>query len=216
MRRKSYTSVVVLFALLFQLLPPSTGLSPQQENVSGHFNLAFVDSMGVSNYTIYYSYPRKVESGSNFTLQTTVFVNRLSGLKLYLTNYVLVFTLVTQGRALMQTVRDTSGRFLYEGAHWGPLTTTFPIQLDEVVGSRESPNATLAIRFVATVWYEIIPPCPFCPLNWPEGDERSVGTVLILPQSNRSFLPGTLQIAASVAVAAVLVFSIIVWKMKKR
>lgn len=194
------TAILLLFALI-----PHTIDANAQQIVQGHFNLFFSSFAGRSNYSIYYQFPKTVSTNSNFTIRITLFVNELSGLKLYISNYNILITLYGNSKAFIRTIAPNTTRFLYEGAHWGPIEATFNLRADEIGSSEKPVNTTISIRFVATVWYELPPNCNLCQPFEPESDERTVGSIMIVPQQSNPQIQYTyLLIAILIALAMVL------------
>jgi hypothetical protein len=127
--------------------------------ISGSFQLSFQNLNGASQYTIFYSYPKTVDWGSNLTITTTVTVNELNGAQLYLINYGLTTTVyASNGRASVEQLLgggqgETIG-YLYAGAHWGPVNITVPVNEDNFGNiSGQSMNASISVQFIGDVQY---------------------------------------------------------------
>ena len=163
-------------------------------------------------YTVRYSYPTTVKIGTNLTIQILMVVDQLTGLRTYLQDYGVVVTLnIDATHTPTKTVHIFPGSdFLYQGAHWGPVSVSLPLNdLNTGVGVGQENRANLTITFADYVW--LVSPV----LNYvPESGSKAVGTVTIQNPSPSpglgSYLP---YLAVAVGIALVLI-SLVIGKKK--
>ena len=167
--------------------------------VSGSFPISFQSANGNSEYTVIYKYPSEVTIGQNLTISVEVQINQMDGLKLYLISYGLIATVhLDDGRILTCQLQVPLDRYLYQGAHIGPLNLVIPINAsNNSVGISQSTSGQLELRFVGDVYYSN-------PIgtDLAESSSEDVGSVAFSEQSqNNQYVP----YAATVVVAVVAV-----------
>ena len=171
--------LAALFVAIF-LIFPSGAFEADHPVVTGNFQLEFDRGYGQSIYTIFYTYPTSLPAGSNFTVQTYMYVTKLGGLKLYVENYVLSVSLnFPSGLILEQSVSGPPGQFLYEGARWGPLNTTIPLNSTISSEFRGSQSLKIDVR-MGLATFELYEGYMF---PTAEGGQREVGSVSVLNSS---------------------------------
>lgn len=199
-------------------MPPSTFRASAEKNqsptfVSGSFQLSFTNTDGTSEYTILYRYPLSVVLGSNFTIQVTVFVDMLSGLKLYLIDYGLTVSIFgSSGQVAMKQVLSNPGMYLYAGSHWGPMNISIPISGPDFQNAQGDSNiANVSLQFVGDVWYDI-------PVNWHYYDSgtRGIGNITIESSVGRIFPIAVVVTSASILAIVGITIFMIVCKMRRR
>jgi hypothetical protein len=166
---------------------------------SNSFQLTFVNPDGTSEYTIVYSYPDIIQFNTNFTVQVTIFVTMLRGLKLYLVDYGLTLSVFdSQGGGVIKQIIGTPGSYLYEGSHWGPLNVSIPINSSDVqMEPGNTIHANISLQFIGDVWYDR-------PINWHYYDSgtRSIGNISIIQTRNSTSGSYSILILATIVVSA--------------
>jgi len=128
--------------------------------MSGSFGVAVTNASGSSSYTIQYSYPSVVTVGQNATVTIVLFVNQLTGLKLFVSAYNVTATVGSNSSGFVgsgtvgywppSTALGASGD-LYPGAHWGPEKLNVTITTPASGGSSLGTPGYLTIGLVTKV-----------------------------------------------------------------
>jgi len=189
----------MLVCALSLLMIPTLAVS-SVETKSGSFAIEFQNAAGKSQYTLIYAYPAEVSIGQNLTITTTLEVNDLTGVKLYVSNYQVSALVHSPGEQVVaRTVSSNSGRILYPGGHFGPINITIPLRASDFgLASGQTTEANLSIGFVVQVWYDF-------PVEnfFTDTGSRDVGTVRIVNQASSSPGSGSYVVASAVLVAIV-------------
>lgn len=212
-------AIFFLAIILLRYSPPCLAQSAQGIN-SGSFQLIFENQSGNSVYTILYSYPTTVQWGSNFTITTTVEVNNLTGLELYLKDYGITVTVISSnGYSAMGQVlggspeaagppsqQPTSGH-LYQGSRWGPVQTQIPINRGQFGNPPDqSLNTSISLQFVADVQNDRSANSGTGVTHYDIGS-RIVGSLVIGPENQT--MPLYYLYAATAGVLAIIGFVIL-------
>jgi len=180
--RKKTTLVIMTVALvlapLVQLENSAVGQTTSVITTSGSFFAGLDESDGVSNYTIRYNYPPRINIGSNLVVTATLEINAMSGLKLYLRHYRFDAFVFVNGN-LVSGATNASDPFaspLYAGSHWGPRELVMPIN-STIMGTKPAEiilgNVTLS--FLGDVYHDL-PKSSF----GSESGRSTIGTVSII------------------------------------
>jgi hypothetical protein len=169
--------IILVFSSVFRISADSVVTN------SGSFNLSFSDSSGMSDYTIEYRYPSEVQIGQNLTVAVSVFVDELTGLKLYVSDWAIVATVIDSnghpqsGKFSSQTVQN----FLYQGSHRGPVNISIPITIDNFSSDGHDFGAQITIQWIADVQYD-------SPYNqrYYESNQQGVGNITVLAYSQKN------------------------------
>lgn len=163
MKSQAILGLLLAVSLIVSAAPnPTHG---QTTPSSGSFSVVVPGSRGTSSYTVIWSYPSSVTVGQKFNVSATLYVNGLTGLKLFVDTYFLTVAVEVPGKAFVASGNVSSAYgcdrpqgcgspHIYPGEHWGPenisLTVTNPS------GFIPSGNsiATVSFGFVTTVWYD--------------------------------------------------------------
>ena len=110
----------LLLAALISLLPlPSaSGLVPANQ-----FQIRNQDVSGTSGYTIFYYVPPTAKTGSNLNVTVLLYLDTLTGLKLYVRDYGLTVAVdLGKGHTIIRSanVSVVEQKWLYPGGRWGP------------------------------------------------------------------------------------------------
>src|SRR2546428_14191140 len=117
----------LLLAALISLLPlPSaSGLVPANQ-----FQIRNQDVSGTSSYTIFYYVPPTAKTGSNLNVTVLLYLDTLTGLKLYVRDYGLTVAVdLGKGHTLIDSVNVSvsATKWLYPGGRWGPINFSLPL-----------------------------------------------------------------------------------------
>jgi hypothetical protein len=186
--------------------------------VSGMFTVVFPGAQGTSSYTVVWSYPASVVQGKNLTVVASLFLNGLTGLKLYVDTYTLSAFIDLPGKGFLGegNVSSFSGcnrpggcgsPLIYPGGHWGPENITVATGNPSIVLSRGNYTAEVSVGFVTSVWYDR----PVS-LDYQEYGSKVVGNVTIMSTQSAAS-PGSLVqylgfVAFGGAVGPVLLYAI--------
>src|SRR5438132_7296636 len=165
----------VLLAALISLLPlPSaSGLVPANQ-----FQIRNQDVSGTSGYTVFYYVPPTAKTGSNLNVSVLLYVDTLTGLKLYVRDYGLTVAVdLGKGHTIIRSanVSIVEQKWLYPGGRWGPLNISLPItEQDTGLAPGQAVRANVTISLLATIWYD----SPI--FNYlPESGDGRVGSVYV-------------------------------------
>ena len=162
---KTREILAVLLAISLAVVAATPQTHGQNAPSSGSFSVVVPGSRGTSSYTVDWSYPSSVTVGQKFNVSATLFVDGLTGLKLFVDTYFLTSLMELPGKAFVASGNVSSAYgcdrpqgcgspHIYPGEHWGPenisLTVTNP---SNVIPSGNS-IATVSFGFVTTVWYD--------------------------------------------------------------
>lgn len=148
----SSTAMAVVLAIGMMVSPAAHAQAPSQ---TGSVQLSASGSYGQGAYTVKYSMPTSVRTGSNLTVTVTLVVDDLGGMYEYILGYyVAVYVYVDSGHVLNGRVGDsTVGDALYPGGHWGPYNVTIPVSTEDTgLSPGSSVNASVAISLQTGVW----------------------------------------------------------------
>jgi hypothetical protein len=173
-RVRTVISLTLLFILALPGFPSQ--VSAESSVKSGSVNYAVPNPEGLSSYTIQYSYPSNVTEGSYLNVTLSLYVDSLTGLKLYLIEYAVTVTIYSPtGGSVTRTVNSTSP-YLYPGSHWGPIQVSLPIDKATFnLPSEKSVIANVSLALGTEVWWD--QPYNF---HYPESGSQNAGTVLII------------------------------------
>ncbi len=164
--------------LIICLLLLSSHVHAGGDVVSSSVQFSVTDQNGRSQYTLFYTYPKAVKTGSTFTITLVFVVNTLSGLREYLQDYLLTVSLpVTPHHTISQSVSVPAAemKYLYPGGRWGPLNITMPInETASGLTPGQRVNANVSLGFLGDVLY--YPPISY---YYPEGGQQLAGNVVI-------------------------------------
>ena len=165
----------LLLAALISLLPlPSaSGLVPANQ-----FQIRNQDVSGTSSYTIFYYVPPTAKTGSNLNVTVLLYLDTLTGLKLYVRDYGLTVAVdLGKGHTIIRSanVSVVEQKWLYPGGRWGPLNISLPItEQDTGLAPGQAVRANVTISLLATIWYD----SPI--FNYlPESGDGRVGSVYV-------------------------------------
>jgi hypothetical protein len=151
---------LLLCGLLVATTIPGTHAQPQTQAaslVTGSFAGGSKDSSGTSNYTVLYSYPAVVTkaTGSNFTLQLTLLVDSLTGLRLNVYTFGYAVTVFwTTGPVLMGHYQWYGTNYLYPGSHSPVANITIPMNDSSVgVTPGQTTMGTITVNTDIEVYY---------------------------------------------------------------
>jgi len=164
---------LLLAALIYLPLPSASGLVP-----SNQFQIRNQDVSGTSGYTIFYYVPPTAETGSNLNVSVLLYVNTLTGLKIYVRDYGLTVAVdLGKGHTIIRSanVSVVEQKWLYPGGRWGPLNISLPLtEQDTGLAPGQAVRANVTISLLATIWYD----SPI--FNYlPESGEGRVGSVYV-------------------------------------
>ena len=165
----------LLLAALISLLPlPSaSGFVP-----SNQFQIRHQDVSGTSGYTIFYYVPPTARTGSNLNVSVLLYVDTLTGIKLYVRDYGLTVAVDLGGGHTIISSANVSvdeQKWLYPGGRWGPLNISLPLtEQDTGLAPGQAVRANVTISLLATIWYD----SPI--FNYlPESGDGRVGSVYV-------------------------------------
>jgi len=137
--------------LLASATLPSAPVARAQ-TVSGTFGVSVTNASGSSSYSVQYSYPREVVAGQILRITVVLYVNQLTGLKLYASAYNLSALIGLNSSGFIgtgsvgywppSTFLGASGD-LYPGSHWGPKV------INVTVGTPPSSGSNFTAGFVS-------------------------------------------------------------------
>ncbi len=147
LRRLSPLLFIFLLTDASVLAAPSTMAGSTQMSSS-------TASGGVDSYTVDYSFPSTVQTGSNLTVTVTLLVSKLSGFGEYISNYAIqVMVYVDFAHVLRGTLGSNmslqGSPYLYPGARWGPYNVTIPVTESNTglaPGHSAEANLTIALQ----------------------------------------------------------------------
>ncbi len=197
-------------AFLLALLTVSPPVHGATSVVSGSYNYVVPSTQGTSSYTVVWSYPSSVTVGQKLNVTATLFLDGLTGLKLFADTYLLSAFVDLPGRAFVGE-NNVSSYFgcglpkgcgsphIYPGGHWGPENISIVIGNPPGGLGPSGATATVSVGFVTTVWYD----APTSQ-DYQESGSRVVGNITIVPASG-SAGPDTLPyFAGFVALGGVI------------
>jgi hypothetical protein len=202
--------VAFLFALglLTSCIPaPVRGASAQ---VSGSYEVTVPGSRGTSSYTVIWSYPTSVEWGKKVNVSATLYVDGLTGLKLFVDTYVLSAFVDLPGKGFVgqgnvssflgcDRPKGCGSPLIYPGGHWGPENISLQIGNPGSPGPQGESNASVSVGFLTTVWYD----APVS-LDYQESGSKVVGNLTVVPSGNNGAPASPLAFVGFVAFGGVM------------
>jgi hypothetical protein len=154
-KRISPKQILVLLLGAMVFLTPIQNTQAAVQATSGVVQLSNTLSVGVTTYSVDYSYPSIAQVGSNLTIALTLDVDSLTGLVEYVFNYALVVDVSIGQNVLNGSIYSSNGApFLYPGATWGPNNVTIPLTQDDTgLSPGASANASVTITQEDTLWW---------------------------------------------------------------
>jgi hypothetical protein len=181
-------ALLLAFGFLISCIPSTVSGAPAQ--VTGSFYVVVPSSQGTSSYTVVWSYPASVEWGKAVNFSASLFVDTLTGLKLFVDTYELSAFVDLPGKGFVGQGNVTSNigcdrpkgcgsPLIYPGAHWGPENMTLQIGSPGSASPQEVTNASVSFGFLTTVWYD-------SPVlhDYQDSGSKVVGNLTITPSGN--------------------------------
>lgn len=177
--RRDVATVGTVIALFLFVTSQTLGA----EADSGTVLLRSGTDYGSGSYSVVYNYPSTVQTGSNLTIQMTLYVDNLTGEEAYLATYRLVVTVsidashVLSGSANLTNVNQAATTYypIYPGGHWGPVNVTIPLTASNTgISPGNTRQANVSIALQDEVWIDF-------PVNlqFPESSLGSAGPITI-------------------------------------
>ena len=144
--------------MLVMLSTPGLGAHAATQSVTGTAQLSNILTYGNTAYSVDYSYPAIVSTGSNMTISVSLHVVSLTGLVEYITAYRIVADVFVANQHVLNgtAISGVNAPFLYPGSTWGPNNITIPITPDDTgVAKGTSVNATVSLTLQDTLWYGV-------------------------------------------------------------
>jgi|SRR5437899_1897713 len=173
---RNYSFIVILLATILVALPPVRAVDSAVP--SKQFQVTFHDASGTSAYTIFYYVPPTAKTGSNLTISALLYVNTLTGLKLYVRDYGLTVAVdLGKGHTLIDSVNVSvsATKWLYPGGRWGPINFSLPLSEQNTgLTPGQMARANVTISLLADLWYDL-PVANYIP----ESGGGSAGAVIV-------------------------------------
>jgi hypothetical protein len=178
--------------------------------VSGSFYVVVPSSQGTSSYTVVWSYPATVEWGQRVNFSASLYVNGLTGLKLFVDTYELSALVDLPGKGFVgqgnassffgcDRPRGCGSPLIYPGAHWGPENITMQMGSQGSAGPQKDTNASVSFGFVTTVWYD----SPVLQ-DYQDSGSKVVGNMTITPAASVGGIGSPLAFVGFVAFGGVM------------
>jgi hypothetical protein len=178
--------------------------------MSGSYRVVVPGSQGTSSYTVVWSYPASVSAGERLNVSATLYVNGLTGLKLFVDTYILSVFVEFPGKGFIGEGNASSfygcdrpmgcgSPHIYPGGHWGPETISVPLGSSSVPIPQGSSTATVTIGFVTSVWYD----APVS-LDYQESGSQVVGNLTVISNGGPAASGSLLSFAGFVAFGGVM------------